>query len=113
MKTSTKVLIVVISVILIGVIIGVIVYATTGLDEKSYSYVYNDIDNIAEVYYENDTVYVRHLKDKDWTYKAYIHTDEQSALSEKIEQVNAGRDEKNQIELWHNTRDAADFTDYI
>lgn len=116
MKTSTKVLIVVISVILIGVIIGVIIYATTGLDEKSYTDVRNDIMNkeVVEVFYENDTVYVRRINDKDWTYKAYVHTEAQKELTEIInaynDEVGAGG---KHIRISFNNRYATDFTDYI
>ena len=61
MKTSTKVLIAIISVILIGVIIGVVVYASTGLKEKNYNDLVEDIRSGAavEIYLENDTAYVK------------------------------------------------------
>ncbi|MCH5163130.1 MAG: ATP-dependent zinc metalloprotease FtsH [Clostridiales bacterium] len=107
---------------LIGVIIGVIVYATTGLDEKSYSYVYNDLvreDNVAEVYFENDTVYVRNRNDMDWSYKAFIHSEEQSELTNYINDYNnkLNLDDRNEkkllIEVTYNNRYATDFTDYI
>ncbi len=118
MKTGTKVLITVISIILIGVIIGVIVYATTGLDEKSYTRVREDIiaENVSKVYFENDTVYVRLLNDKDWSYKAYVHTEEQVELTEKINEYNdsvAEGDGKHKIVILNNNRYATDFTDYI
>lgn len=61
MKTSTKVLIAVISVILIGVIVWVIVYASTGYKEKTYTELVKDINNesVVEIYLENDTAYVK------------------------------------------------------
>ncbi|MCH5155929.1 MAG: ATP-dependent zinc metalloprotease FtsH [Clostridiales bacterium] len=67
-------LIAVISVILIGVIIWVVVYAATGVDEKTYSELTADINkgSVVEIYLENDTAYVKTAKSgKKVAYKVY------------------------------------------
>ena len=113
MKTSTKVLIAVISVILIGVIIGVVVYASTGLKEQTYSYLQGDIDsgNVAEIYLENDTAYVRLDGGKSYGYKVYVRD---TLLIEVVQDYNADEAHKDaQIVLSFNNRYATSITDYI
>ncbi len=113
MKTSTKVLIAVISVILIGVIIGVVVYASTGLKEQTYSYLQEDIDsgNVAEIYLENDTAYVRLDGGKSYGYKVYVRD---TLLIEVVQDYNADEAHKDaQIVLSFNNRYATSITDYI
>ena len=113
MKTSTKVLIAVISVILIGVIIGVVVYASPWLKEQTYSYLQEDIDsgNVAEIYLENDTAYVRLDGGKSYGYKVYVRD---TLLIEVVQDYNADEAHKDaQIVLSFNNRYATSITDYI
>ena len=111
MKTSTKVLIAVISVILIGVIIGVVVYASTGMKEQTYSYLQADINDekVAEIYLDNDTAYVRLDGDKSYSYKAYIRD---SFIVDLIMEYNAAHEDA-QIVISFNNRYATSITDYI
>ena len=98
--------------LLVGVIIGVIVYATTGLDEKTYTYLQQDITNknVAEIYIENDTAYVRNVggKTNSFNYRAYVR----DGFVEFVEDYNVENPEK-QIVLSFNNRYATNFTDYI
>lgn len=116
MKTSTKVLIAVISVILIGVIIGVVVYAATGLKDETYSKLENDINKgiVSEIYLENDTAYVKtYGSGKSYAYKVY------SRYELVIEVVNEYHDDTvnnpdgKRIVLSFNDRYATSITDYI
>ncbi|MCM1368025.1 MAG: ATP-dependent zinc metalloprotease FtsH [Roseburia sp.] len=112
MKTSTKVLIAVISVILVAVIIGVIIYASTGLDEKKYTELQNDISdgNIAAVYIENDTAYVRKNGSKSYDYKVYVR----DGFIDFVEAYNSTLDDpENAVVISFNNRYATSITDYI
>lgn len=112
MKTSTKVLIAIISVILIGVIIGVVVYASTGLKEKTYTDLVNDINSqtVVEIYLENDTAYVKTEKSgKAYEYRVYSRYELVIDAVQKFEEANEGM----QIKLKFNDRYATSITDYI
>ncbi len=112
MKTSTKVLIAVISVILIGVIIGVIVYASMGLQEKTYTELVNDINDgsVVEIYLENDTAYVR-TDDSGKSYKYKVFSRYELVIEAVDKYV--GNDEDKQIILSFNDRYATSITEYI
>lgn len=114
MKTSTKVLIAVISVILVAVIIGVIIYASTGLDEKKYTELQSDITegNVAAVYIENDTAYVRRNGSKSYDYKVFVR----DGFVDFVEEYNNKLDEAhkdNAVVISFNNRYATSITDYI
>ncbi len=115
MKTSTKVLIAVICVILAAVIVGVIVYSTTRLEEKSYTYMYEDIDagNVSAIHIENDTAYVRLVTNKNkknYDYRVFVRDGvEEYVLAFNADPENA----ENKIALSYNNRYATNFTDYI
>ncbi len=116
MKTSTKVLIAVISVILIGVIVWVVVYAATGLKDESYSTLERDIykGSVVEIYLENDTAYVKtRTSGKSYAYKAFVRD---TLLIEVVNEYNGGLSEDETgkaITLSFNDRYATSITDYI
>ena len=117
MKTSTKVLIAVISVILIGVIIWVVVYAATGVDDKTYTQLERDINkgSVVEIYLENDTAYVKTAKSGNKVaYKAYTRYE---SLTKTIDDYYAACKEEGKeptiINLSFNDRYATSITDYI
>lgn len=122
MKTSTKVLIAVISVILIGVIIWVVVYAATGVDDKTYTQLERDINkgSVVEIYLENDTAYVKTTKSgKKVAYKVYARYElvidavkeyEARVTDKESPDYNA---EYKAINLSFNDRYATSITDYI
>lgn len=113
MKTSTKVLIAVISVILIGVIIGVVVYASTGLKERKYSQLATDIQSgtVIEIYLENDTAYVRTDESKNsFAYKVFVRD---TYLIDVVSEYNKDKAPEEQITLSFNDRYATSITEYI
>ncbi len=122
MKTSTKVLIAVISVILIGVIIWVVVYAATGVEDKTYTELNSDINkgSVVEIYLENDTAYVKTTKSgKKVAYKVYARYElvidavkeyEARVTDKESPDYNA---EYKAINLSFNDRYATSITDYI
>lgn len=112
MKTSTKVLIAIISVILVGVIIGVIIYASTGLKEKSYDQFLSDVDSgiVTEVRIENDTVYV--LTDTSGNKIEYYAYSRDTLVTEYVLAYNENNpDHKITVKL--NDRYKVSVTDYI
>lgn len=112
MKTGTKVLIAVLSVILIGVIIAIIVYSTTQLNEQSYSYLKEDIasGNVAAVYIENDTAFVRNNGSNKYNYRAFVR----DGFVEFVDAYNDTNPEGAQdVALSFNNRYATSYTDYI
>ena len=124
MKTSTKVLIVVMSLLLVGVIIGIVLYATSGPAEKTYSYLKAEIieEKVDEVYFENDTAYVHNIGGKagSYSYRVYVRDgflefveayNAGELVNDKGEKVNADRSKH--IEISFNNRFATNFTDYI
>ncbi len=122
MKTSTKVLIAVISVILIGVIIWVVVYAATGVEDKTYTELNSDINkgSVVEIYLENDTAYVKTAKSgKKVAYKVYARYELViDAVKEyEVKKTTPGTDlydaEYKPITLSFNDRYATSITDYI
>ena len=113
MKTSTKVLIAVISVILIAVIIGVVVYASSGLREKTYTELVADIgsESVVEIYLENDTAYVRTEGSKSYSYKVYARYE---LVIEAVAKAAEDGDIANSpIRLSFNDRYATSISDYI
>ena len=119
MKTSTKVLIAVISAILIGVIVWVVVYAATGLKDETYSTLERDIKSniVTEIYLENDTAYVKtRSSGKSYAYKAFARD---NLIIELVTEYNDGNPDKdiapaeNKIVLSFNDRYATSITDYI
>ena len=113
MKTSTKVLIAVISVILIGVIVWVIVYASTGYKEKTYTELVKDINNesVVEIYLENDTAYVK--TDSSGNKVAYKVFARDTLIIEVVTNYNDNNGENKDIVLSFNDRYATSITDYI
>ncbi len=115
MKTSTKVLIAVISVILIGVIVWVIVYASTGYKEKTYTELVKDINNesVVEIYLENDTAYVK--TDSSGNKVAYKVFARDTLIIEVVTKYNEDSDhpDRKDIVLSFNDRYATSITDYI
>ena len=115
MKTSTKVLITVISVILIAVIIWVVIYAATGVEDKSFTELKTDINNgsIVEIYLENDTAYVKTVKSgKKVAYKVYARYELVVDAVSEYETSKAGTDFK-PIDISFNDRYATSIADYI
>ncbi len=113
MKTSTKVLIAVISVILIGVIIGVVVYAATGVEDKTYTELTQDLNkgSIVEIYLENDTAYVKTVKSgKKVAYKVYSRYE---LVIDAVKEYESANPEAKKIVLSFNDRYATSITDYI
>lgn len=113
MKTSTKVLIAVISVILIGVIVWVIVYAATGLKDETYSTLERDINkgSVVEIYLENDTAYVKTTNSgKSYAYKVYSRYE---LVIEVVQNYHENNPDGKKIELSFNDRYATSITDYI
>ncbi|MCH5164965.1 MAG: ATP-dependent zinc metalloprotease FtsH [Clostridiales bacterium] len=113
MKTSTKVLIGVISVILVAVIVWVIVYASTGYKEKKYTDLVNDVDKgfVVEIYLENDTAYVKTDSSKGKVaYKVYARDE---LIIELVNKYNENNGESKDIALSFNDRYATSITDYI
>ncbi len=112
LKTSTKVLIAVISIILVGVIIGVIVYASTGLPEKSYTEFVDDVESgvVTEVRIESDTVYV--LTADSGKKVAYYTYSRDTIVTEFLLEYN-GNNKDAQIKFSLNDRYAVSITDYI
>ncbi len=113
MKTSTKVLIAVICIILAGVIVGVVVYATTGLKEVTYFEYTQDLEagNVAEIYIENDTGYVRLVNSKSYDYKVFGRDE---LFVEDVKNHNADNAfAENQVAYSFNNRYAVNFADYI
>lgn len=115
MKTSTKVLIAVISVILIGVIVWVIVYASTGYKEKTYTELVKDIENesVVEIYLENDTAYVK--TDSSGNKVAYKVYARDTLIIEVVTDYNSdpAHPDRKDIVLSFNDRYATSITDYI
>lgn len=111
MKTSTKVLIAVIGVILVLAVVGIIVYANTGLAEKTYTYLQADINNgnVAAVYLENDTAYVRTAGSASYSYRVFVR----DGVVDFIEKYNASLTEGEPIILSFNNRYAVSVSDYI
>ncbi|MCH5161024.1 MAG: ATP-dependent zinc metalloprotease FtsH [Clostridiales bacterium] len=104
----------------IGVIVGVVVYATTGLSEKTYTYLQTDIKsgNVQAVYIDNDTAYVTNVDSNKYNYRVYIRDD----IIEFIQDYNDGVlfDDEGEaivpakaVELSFNNRYATSITDYI
>ena len=115
-KTSTKVLIAVISVILIGVIIWVVIYAATGVDEKTYTELTSDINrgSVVEIYLENDTAYVKTAKSGNKiAYKVYARYELVMDVVNEYEQANKDNSEFTPIDISFNDRYATSITDYI
>ena len=113
MKTSTKVLIAVISVILIGVIVWVVVYAATGLKDETFYTLKEDVNKniVTEIYLENDTAYVKtRSSGKSYAYKAYVRD---SLIIELVNEYNENEDHEQKIVLSFNDRYATSITDYI
>ncbi|MDE7107635.1 MAG: hypothetical protein K2O39_04855, partial [Clostridiales bacterium] len=122
MKTSTKVLIAVISVILIGVIIWVVVYAATGVEDKTYTELERDINkgSVVEIYLENDTAYVKTTKSgKKVAYKVYARYE---LVIDAVKEYEGKYTDKESpdynenyktINLSFNDRYATSITDYI
>ena len=102
------------SVILIGVIVGVVVFASTGYKEKSFNELSADITSgtVVEIRIENDTAYVRTEESgKAFAYKVYGRYE---LFLEVI--TNAAPDgdiSKTGIKLTFNDRYATSITDYI
>ncbi len=116
MKTSTKVLIAVISVILIAVIIWVVVYAATGVEDKTYTELKNDINkgSVVEIYLENDTAYVKTTKSgKKVAYKVYSRYELVIDAVKEYEEKNSNDPLYTAIDLSFNDRYATSITDYI
>lgn len=112
MKTSTKVLITVISVILVAVIVCVIVYGATRLREVDCTQFEADIisGDVVEVYIENDTAFVRKEGSKSYDYKSYIR----DMTIDLIYEYNADPENADaQISISFNNRYATSITDYI
>ncbi len=114
MKTSTKVLIAVISIILIGVIVTIVVYATTRTPTRPYTTLESDVlgGNVVEISVENDTAYVS-FDGKSYEYCAYVR-DNFFDLLEKYNEDRRNEGKEDQIiVVSYNNRYAVDFTDYI
>lgn len=111
MKTSTKVLISVISVILVVVIVGVIIYASTGYKEKTYTDLVKDINsgNVVRIDLENDTAYVKTDDKKKVSYKVFVRDE---LILEVVQKYNEDHPNE-QITLSFNDRYATSITDYI
>ena len=114
MKTSTKVLIAVISVILIGVIVAIVVYFSTRTQIKSYTDLEADVlsGNVVKISIENDTAYVSFDGD-NYEYCAYIRDNFFDLLDEyNNAQRELGKD-GHVIIVSFNNRYAVSITDYI
>ncbi|MDE6618821.1 MAG: ATP-dependent zinc metalloprotease FtsH [Clostridiales bacterium] len=110
------------SVILIGVIIWVVVYAATGVEDKTYTELNSDINkgSVVEIYLENDTAYVKTTKSgKKVAYKVYARYElvidavkeyEARVTDKESPDYNA---EYKAINLSFNDRYATSITDYI
>ena len=114
MKTSTKVLIAVISVILIGVIVAIVVYATTRTPTKPYTTLESDVlsGNVVEISIENDTAYVS-FDGKSYEYCAYVRDTFSVLLKEYNDKQRAAGNEDKIIVIKYNNRYAVNFADYI
>ena len=110
MKKSVKILIIVIAVILLLAVIGIIVAVSTGLEEKTYTYLQTDVaeGNVAEVYIENDTAYVRETGGSSYKYRVFVR----DGIVEFIEEYNADNPDSPVI-IKFNNRYATSATDYI
>lgn len=116
MKTSTKVLIAVISVILIGVIIWVVVYAATGVDNKTYTELTQDIKSgsVVEIHLENDTAYVKTTKSgKKVAYKVFSRYELVIDAVKEYENDKLDDESYTPINLSFNDRYATSIADYI
>ncbi len=97
-----------------------VVYATTGLDEQTYSYLQTDIrsGNVQSVYIDNDTAYVTNIDSNKYNYRVYVR----DGAVEFIQDYNDGKlvdgegnpivPEK-QVIISFNNRYATSITDYI
>ena len=111
MKNTTKILILVLSLVLVAGVIGIVVYSVGGrMDEKSYTYLQQDIEagNVAQVYIENDTAYVRNHGSKSDNYRVYVR----DGFVDFIDAYNAENPDKPVIVKFNN-RYATSITDYI
>jgi len=111
LKNTTKILILVLSLVLVAGVIGIVVYSVGGrMDEKSYTYLQQDIEagNVAQVYIENDTAYVRNHGSKSDNYRVYVR----DGFVDFIDAYNAENPDKPVIVKFNN-RYATSITDYI
>lgn len=116
MKTSTKVLITVISIVLIAVIIGVVVYAATGVDTKTYTELRQDINKgvVTEIYLENDTAVVKTVKSgKKVAYQVYARYELVIDAVKEYETDKELNPSGKTIDLSFNDRYATSITEYI
>lgn len=119
MSKSRKIWISVIALILVAAIVLIVVYATTGLPEKSYNEFLTDIDNgqVTEVYIANDTanVKIRGTQGNRYSYYVYVRNDsglDTTNISAYIVAYNANNPNA-QIKLTYNNRYAVDPMSYI
>lgn len=117
MKTSQKIIIAIICLILISVVIVVVVYASRPTNEKSYTELTQDIkagNVVTEIYLANDTAYVKTQKSKDKVdYKVYGRYDLIVEAVKEFEASKEGDADYKQIKLSFNDRYATSITDYI
>ncbi len=110
MKKSIKILIAVVAVILLLAVIGIIVAFNTGLEEKTYTYLQGDVanGNVAEVFIENDTAFVRQAGGSSYKYRVYVR----DGIVDFLEAYNAENPDS-QVIIKFNNRYATSATDYI
>ena len=124
MKTSTKVLITVLSLLLVGIIIFVIVYTSMKPTDKSYTYLIQEIEKttedkdgniisdcpIGEIHLSNDTASIVYKGEKKVKYIVYVRD---TRLLDVIDAFNEGKAPEDQIVLVLNNRYAVNISDYI
>lgn len=122
MKSSTKVLIVIGAVLGIFLIIGLVLYFTSGVQVKSYTDFRADLETeqIQTLNIESDTAYVRlvtHRGNSGYDYKVNIRYENdlelQAAIKNQIDMRNNDSDDANDIVVLFNDRYATDPTSYI